>query len=86
MIIKGDIKTLEIKRCYVKINVDMLCLRCHKKVKYDNDQYLSYPEVGDVEQLYFYCDNCDAGIYVPAKVKSCVMEFDAHFDKAVMED
>lgn len=52
---------LAIKRFYVPIKVSDRCPDCSTTVKMDllNEEQLSYPTVNGLNDLYFYCNNCD---------------------------
>lgn len=48
------------KRFYVPFVVQDDCEECGTVAKVDlEEQYLSYPVIGQPENIYFYCRNCE---------------------------
>jgi len=48
------------KRFYLPIKIEKECPNCKNKCVADlNSNYLSYPNVNEKEQQYFYCDKCE---------------------------
>lgn len=52
---------LNIKRLYLDgIVLYKPCPDCGTDIKIDmGEDYMSYPEVGTEEEVYYYCDECD---------------------------
>lgn len=56
---KGE--ELEIKRFYIPgAVIESECPKCNSPIEVDlGDEYLSYPVMGQPEEVSFYCDDCD---------------------------
>ena len=62
--------SIEVKRFYLPISIDKKCPSCGNNCTKDlSDDYLSYPKVNETDELYFYCDNCDAEFKSNFKMK-----------------
>lgn len=66
--ITGEIQIDDIKRLYVDAVVKKDCPKCGSHCEHDfNEQYISY---GDLDNIWFYCDNCDNEWEQPARIVS----------------
>ena len=52
---------LDIKRLYLPgVKISRNCPECGSEIVWNgSNQYLSYPMVGEPEQFYLYCEDCD---------------------------
>ena len=56
-IVKDEI---EVKRFYLAgVEISANCPKCGKKIKYDIEQYMSYPKLNKKETINFLCIKCD---------------------------
>jgi len=52
--------SIEVKRFYLPVEAGVKCPHCGKmNVKDFEDDYLSYPEVGENIQVSMYCEHCE---------------------------
>ena len=81
--VKGTPSIGDVKRCYILGAVAKLkCPDCGEEIEHDfGDQYLSHPEVGDDDDLCFYCDGCDKEWEAPMKVTSAVVTIEIDDEK-----
>jgi len=76
-----DVKRLRLPGVVLERN----CPFCGGLVRLDlNEHYLSYPKVGVMSDVTFYCDHCDDDWEVPIKLEVMVTEVDES-EKYVME-
>lgn len=51
---------IECKRLYLPVEIKCKCPNCDKELIFDlDDDYLSYPELNEIEYLTTYCSECD---------------------------
>lgn len=61
---------LDIKRFYIGKDVSVNCPMCsHENILDGKHNYLSYPDTGKKNELYFCCQHCD-----------CDLEIDVYID------
>jgi hypothetical protein len=64
--IKGEI---EVKRFYLKgLDFAAACPDCDDECVFDDTQYMSYPEIGELDSLPVFCVKCDDHFLVPARL------------------
>jgi hypothetical protein len=52
--------SIEVKRFYVPIQVELTCPTCKGDIWKDfEDEYLSYPLLGEAEYTSIFCEGCD---------------------------
>ena len=75
----------ELKRCYVQgAVVKTKCPSCGHEMEVDfGDQYLSHPEVGEEDNVGFFCDGCEKEWEARGKVISAVVTIEVHDEKLV---
>lgn len=69
------------KRLYLPIVLESFCPKCKNRNVLDlNDDYVSYPKFNAVENIHFYCNECDheygelLKISISAESMGCVSE------------
>jgi C4-type Zn-finger protein len=70
---------LEEKRFYFKGKIKVKCPNCKTQMVRDfEDDYLSYPQIGEMDELSYCCEKCDKEWVMPFKVKSVdvILEYD----------
>jgi hypothetical protein len=83
--IKVEVEVDSIKRCYIGGVPDINCPKCKKVIKYDENNYLSYPEKGP-EELYYYCHDCDVGIDVDIEIRKAFLELNILSEPYICKD
>lgn len=59
VVVWGKVNLGDVKRCYVDIKIDSICPNCQEPITADlSRDYISHPEVGDKDSVYFYCAKC----------------------------
>ena len=82
--IKIDVSS--IKRCYGEGKIEANCPKCGQILKYDFEQdYLSHPNEGEDDELYFYCSLCGVDLKMPIYFGECVMDIE-YFPGQIEED
>lgn len=62
---------IDVKRFYIDAKININCPHCGAECVDDlSSNYLSYPEIGKVEDQYLYCESCDRDFEYKLKIKS----------------
>lgn len=70
--IKGFFKgELDVKRFYLPgIVIEDNCSECNKLVKFDGENdYLSYPNMDELQMIHMYCEDCNHDWSLPVKLE-----------------
>jgi len=67
------IESLEVKRFYFDGKLEIDCPTCKTKMVRDfSEDYLSYPNFGEEEGLYFYCEDCEKEFEMPGVINATI--------------
>lgn len=72
--VKGNI---DVKRFYLEgIVIYENCPKCEKLIKFDDSQYMSYPNLNRKETINILCENCDDFFEVSIKLTLKVEKYE----------
>ena len=68
-IVPNDDKVELSKRFYIPFTVKTSCPKCKEKLEKDlTKDYLSYPVLGELTPLHFFCHNCNEDFIVTVEL------------------
>jgi hypothetical protein len=67
--------TIDVKRFYLPgLEISRPCATCGATLTWDDNDYVSYPKLGEPLMLYLFCYECNKGTYVEAEMNITITE------------